>query len=138
MFECSHLAEFNDFMKNVLLDICAKSTSGLVNQLDFGKICIFGVLKSDRYINFYFLNIKIAYTLFASSSLYICSHLESDIGSQLFDSFNISTSYYALVFLGSREILLSVRKVILKGGILLLGFSVSSIISEYSVDKESI
>jgi hypothetical protein len=76
--------------------------------------------------------------LFASISLYICSHLESDIGSQLFDSFNISTSYYALVFLGSREILLSVRKVILKGGILLLGFSVSSIISEYSVDKESI
>ena len=56
MFECSHLAEFNDFMKNVLLDICAKSTSGLVNQLDFGKICKFGVLKSDRYINFYFLN----------------------------------------------------------------------------------
>jgi hypothetical protein len=56
IFECSHLAEFNDFMKNVLFDICAKSTSGLVNQLDFGKICIFGVLKSDRYINFYFLN----------------------------------------------------------------------------------
>ena len=43
-------------MKNVLLDICAKSTPGLINQLDFGKICMFGVPKSDKYINFYFLN----------------------------------------------------------------------------------
>ena len=64
IFDCSSLAKFDDFMKNFLHNILAKSLPAYVNSQDYEVLCMFGLLSDCKDINFYFVNNVLSFRRF--------------------------------------------------------------------------
>ncbi|CAC5384245.1 unnamed protein product [Mytilus coruscus] len=60
ILECTMLTRFNDFVKNFLHNILYKSSDSYINDLSFAFMCIFGLTKQNKYINYYFVNSVLA------------------------------------------------------------------------------
>ncbi|VDI04110.1 Hypothetical predicted protein [Mytilus galloprovincialis] len=60
ILECTMLTRFNDFVKNFLHNILYKSSGSYINDLSFEFMCMFGLTKQNKYINYYFVNSVLA------------------------------------------------------------------------------